>query len=199
MRIAIHRPKLLMAVLLVILGIGSVTVIWAEENGLPGVGPFAGSMPVSQQVVPDQKREATEIIEDSGIVERINGGQDWVASNGYAKDVGRTSVVRLHASWENPVVSSGTWVDVDCQGTRLIKISRQFTNVTRLTFYVDTEGDEVVGYAVSAHKSDEAGSVPADISNGTNIKVYDTETDALVYDGRYADLGVLCPDGFEAH
>ena len=94
-------------------------------------------------MAPEKNREAVEVIEGSGIVEEINGDQEWTASNGYTKDVGGKSVVRLHVTWDNPVASSGPWVDVECQGTRQLKGSRQFGNVTKLTFYVDTNGEEL--------------------------------------------------------
>ena len=198
MRIKIHRPKLLAAVLLVILGLGSAAVIWADELApWRNETPVFPAIPVSQQVTPKENEQAVAIVKDSGIVEIISGSQEWTATQGTEKKIGGNTVVKLYASWEKPAMSSGPWVDAECRGTRMTVVSTKVSNITKLALWVDIEAKEVVAYVPGAPEPGETGPIEAPLENDLKVLVYDAKSGELIYDGTHGDLGKLCPEGTE--
>ena len=79
MKIKIHRPRLLVAALLVVAGVSFVAVLWAEERS-PAPLP---TIPTTGGMTDEEMRGVVDVIEASGIVERINGDQEWEAETSY--------------------------------------------------------------------------------------------------------------------
>ena len=93
------------------------------------------------------KQAAVDILQQSGVVDRIAGPQAWTASDFYQRPVGLTIGVYLIATWEQPVEYSGPWLDGDnCQGTRSLEFSSTWTGITQLGIIVDVGQAEVVHY-----------------------------------------------------
>lgn len=198
MKVKIHRPRLLVTVLLAVLGISSAAVIWADElTPWQKETPVFPAVPVSRQVTPEENEQAVTIVKDSGIVESISGNQEWTANQGTEKQIGGSAVVKLYASWKEPAKSSGPWVDVECRGTRKTVVSTEVSNITKLALWVDLEAKEVVAYVPGAHEPGEIGPVEAPLKDDLKVLVYDVDTGDLIYDGTHGDLEKLCPAGTE--
>ena len=198
MNLKIHHPRLLVAVLLVVLGLSSATVLFADDLNLgqkaKGVFP---AIPVSQQVTPEEQEKAVKIVKDSGVVELVSGNQEWTASDGFGKKVGGNTVAKLYASWENAATSSGPWIDAECQGTRITVVSAEISNIKKLALWVDIEDENVVAYVPGAADPGEAGPVEPPLTDDLKVRVYDAKSGEELYDGIYGNLDKLCPAGSE--
>lgn len=196
MRFKIHYPKALVLTLLGIVGISSALVIQAagQESYSEPVFP---AVPKSARVNSEEEQRARDIVDQSGIVKEINGDQDWVASGFYPVAVGSKEAVKLEASWPNPVTSSGPWINVICQGTRKTEGVMEFSDVTKLTLHVDLAANEVIGTAIAAPPEDSKGAVPEAMTSEHKIRVYDTTTGQLVYDGAINNIDAKCAPGTE--
>jgi hypothetical protein len=192
MKIKIHRPKLLVATLLVVAGVSSVAVLWAEERG-PAPLP---AIPVAEGMTDDEKRGAADIIEVSGIVESVNGNQEWEVEASYDSSLPNRDGALVKVVWDNPVSHSGPWSSIHCRGAIKRVGTRTFSNVKTLAVYVDQRANEVVGYVPAAPEPGQAGTVAAASDETSNIKFYDLRTDAMVYDGTVGDADFECPSGF---
>ena len=62
--------------------------------------------------------EALRVARSSGVIEKINGGQEWSHDHVTFRDFDGVETVGFNASWENPVEDSGPWVLIWCRGTR---------------------------------------------------------------------------------
>ena len=198
MSMKIYHPRLLVAVLLVVLGISSTAVIFADDLNL-GQGDKAvfPAIPVSQQVTPEEQEKAVKIVKESGVVELVSGSQEWAASDGYEKKIGGDTVVKLYASWENAATSSGPWIDSECQGTRITVVSAEISNIEKLAIWLDLEDEEVIAYVPGAADPGETGPVEPALSDDLKVRVYDAKSGEELFDGIYGDLGKLCPEGFD--
>lgn len=205
MAIRIHHPRLLVAVLLLIVGISSSAVLWAHDSGQGSAN--RGDLPegpIFTELSDDEGdgREALKIIEESGIVDSISGGQDWETADLYPADIAGIKAVRASISWKDPVISSGPWKSVRCQGTRQMVMSDPFSNVTHLGVYADLTNKQVVGYSVSSPEDTETADdtkmpvvEPID-EKAMKVDVYDFKSGKQVFRGTLDELGdKLCPEG----
>ena len=73
-----HRPRLLLALLLLAIGIAAATMIVSEGSTNSGRPPDTVHASIGLDLPTTQEREdALKIVEASGIVEAISGNQDW--------------------------------------------------------------------------------------------------------------------------
>ncbi len=205
MAIKIHHPRLLVAVLLLIVGISSSAVLWAHDSGQGASN--RGDLPegaIFAELSDDggDGKEALDIIEKSGVVDQISGDQDWETADLYPANIAGIKAVRASISWKDPVTSNGPWKSVRCQGTRQMIMADPFSNVTHIGVYADLTNKKVVGVSVSSPEDTEAPDetkmpVVESIDEKTmKVDVYDFKTGKQVFRGTLDELGdKLCPDG----
>ena len=202
MALRLHRPRLLIAVLLVIVGLTSVTVLSADyySSGYSAV-PYNEPVPITAQ----ESQRAITIVEDSGIVEDINDNQTWEVLDEEVNHftTNDTKMASLKAIWPNTVDDDGPWKLTRCQGTRLVEVGGMVRNIKALLVTVDMDASEVVGYGViQPNRSipgvqDYTKPRPDSMSDTEAVKVYDTANDAKVYDGNFREFTLACPAGAE--
>ena len=54
-----------------------------------------------------QRQGVLDIVASSGIVEQVNGGQDWEAYQFWATEIDGVSLIEVYVRWDEPVESSG--------------------------------------------------------------------------------------------
>ena len=149
----------------------------------------------------EEEQNAAAIVRESGVVERINSGQDWEADfevSRRANSLAATRGVRVEVVWKGPVDSAGPWALVHCGGTRKVVHKQPWSQITRLVTWVDLEGRSVVGYGVTSEPED----IPLPTMGPTNwfslLKVYDVESGKLLMVAPPLLIPtdwVLCPPG----
>ena len=70
-----------------------------------------------------EKEGAVRIVQVSGIVERINGGQGWMATRVYRTIIAGRDGIQFDAIWDEPVDSAGPWTLLPCTGTLRVESS----------------------------------------------------------------------------
>ena len=153
------------------------------------------------------KQAAVDILQQSGVVDRIAGPQAWTASDFYRRPVGLTTGVYFVATWEQPIEYSGPWLDGDnCQGTRSLEFSSTWTGITQLGIIVDVENAEAVHYVPYAPRRvlpyQEAPQRPNPIGAGDagpedQVTVYELESRKVIYEGPGKDAPQECSPGKE--
>ena len=196
MKFTVHRPKLLVFVLLAITLVGSSISVYASERPGSQFTVFPGA-PTAPKLTSDQEEKAKELVNDSNVVTDINGGQEWRAVDFYLENVGGREVVGFRAEWEKPATSSGPWTTVICQGTRKTVGTMEFTNITRLVLHADTEKETVVSTSIAAPPGDQGGAVPAAPNSQHKVEIYDAKSGDRVYDGPILEVEVKCESGTE--
>ena len=149
----------------------------------------------------EQERTAVYIIKRSGIVERMNGGQDWspvfrfpTAANALPGE----NAVRIEVTWDTPLDGSGPWALIHCQGTRKVVHTQRWSRITSLVTWVDLEAKLVVAYGVTSRPSDVPQPIIGPVSSFSLTRVYDVESGDLLIVGPYIlipPLPVMCPPG----
>ncbi len=203
MKLKIHHPRILVVLLLVIAAAASAAILLANEDeedefptkSLPiPVAPIATPIPLSEQY----KEEALNIVKESGVVEGINGGQDWEAARIARASLAGTEGVRVDITWSEPVESSGPWSVLHCSGTLKAFSTNRWRQATRLEIVVDMKARSVAGLAVISEKEDVPQPVLEPLDPGDMVKLYDVETGDIVYEGPYSNappLEEVCEEG----
>ena len=102
-----------------------------------------------KQFTEAQKQSAVELVQASGIVERINGGQAWDITE--VMDRSGTRAVYVYVEWDEPVESNGPWLTSgapkwlgrSCRNVRS-RFHRPISNVRFLRLSVSLESMEIV-------------------------------------------------------
>ena len=93
-------------------------------------------------LTPQEKQDAVDIVKAYGVMERINGGQDWNTDGlniwGWYP-ANRVKVIRFRPKWRDPVDHKGPWAQVHCGGTRKVVHKQSWSQITRLAMWVDLE------------------------------------------------------------
>ena len=146
-----------------------------------------------------EKEDASRIVQVSGIVERINGGQGWMATRVYRTIIAGRDGIQFDAIWDEPVDSAGPWTLLQCTGTLRVESSARWRDVTRLVIWVDTQEDSVAGYAVISEPEDVLQPAIDNAQSLTDIiRAYSTLTGRLLYVGPSAlspPRAILCESG----
>ena len=202
MKLKIHHPRILIVLLLVIAAAASAAILLANQEDefptkslpIPAV-PIATPIPLSEK----DKDEAVNIVKESGVVEGINGGQDWETTRIDRVSLAGSEGIAVHARWSEPVDSSGPWSVLHCDGTLRTFGTAHWRQVTRLEVVVDMKAGFVAGLAVWASVlPDVQQPVLETPDSDDTVKFYDVETDDIVYEGPLSDAPTLedvCAEG----
>ena len=202
MKLKIQHPRILVVLLLIIAAVASAAILLANEEDefptkslpIPDV-PISSPPPLSEQT----KDESVNIVKDSGVVEDINGGQDWEVTGIFRAELAGTEAVSIHVAWSEPVESSGPWSIIHCSGTLRSVTTEPWSQVKLLRVKVDMKAKSVVGVGVWASVlPDVQQPVMGTPDPGAMLKEYDVETGEIVYEGLYSDappLEDLCAEG----
>ena len=196
-------PRLVRWLLLVALFFGSCSFYYwpVMESKLPGRFDGAPTDNSGPYLTDEEEQNAAAIVRESGVVERINNGQDWEADfrvSRRANSLAGTRGVRVEVVWKDPVDSAGPWALVHCGGTRKVVHKQPWSQITRLVTWVDLEDRSVVGYGVTGQPED----IPQPTMGPTNwfslLKVYDVESGELLMSAPPLLIPTdwfLCPPG----
>ena len=161
-----------------------------------------GGAPTLERKAPltmQEEEGAVRIAQASGIVERINGGQGWMATRVYRTIIAGREGIQIDAIWDEPVDSAGPWTLLQCTGTLRVESSARWRDVTRLVIWVDTQEDSVAGYAVISELEDDPQPAIDNTQSLTDIiRAYSTLTGRLLYVGPSAlspPRAILCESG----
>ncbi len=204
MKLKIQHPRILIVLLLVIAAAASATILLAnesEDDEFPTKSlPIPAAPIVTPTPLPEQyKEEALNIVKESGVVEDINGGQDWEVTGIFRAELAGSEGVSIHVAWSEPVESTGPWSIIHCSGTLRSVTTDPWSQVKLLRVKVDMKAKSVVGVGVWASVlPDVQQPVMGTPDPGAMLKEYDVETGEIVYEGLYSDAPQLedsCAEG----
>ena len=200
MKLTIHHPRLLVAILL-LLGVMTTSALLLADGGDDEIPTRFIPYPVAPAPVPltdEQREDMVNIVKTSGVVELISRNQEWNVVRSRRAKVAGFEAASMIVAWDQPVDSSGPWVIVQCDGARQMFSSRGFTGITQLMVHVGLESREVLAYSVTGDPGKEAAIQPRDPN--ASMKFYDFKTGELVFDGEPGEvpsLDKVCPEGWE--
>ena len=126
----------------------------------------------------EEMEAGAEILRASGIVERINGGQEWEPVHrvsGYTWQKG-TRRLTVEAKWAVPVEHSGPWSWTDCDEPRKVVTRQRWSNITILDAWIDLDEGRVLHYNPSAWGGDDEQPVIGGPNPFGLVRVYDGKT-----------------------
>ena len=126
----------------------------------------------------EEMRAGAEILRASGIVERINGGQEWQPVHrvsGYTAQRG-TRRLTVEAKWVVPVEHSRPWSWTACDEPRKVVTHHPYSNITLLDARIDLDEGRVLEYGPSVWGDDNEQPVYGDINPIGLVRVYDAKT-----------------------
>ena len=198
MKLKIHHPRILVVLLLMIAALSSSAILLANQGEeLPTKSLSIPTGPITTTLSKEDREDAIRIVKTSGVVESINGNQNWEADLVLSTKIAGTEGVRLEALWSEPVESSGPWSLMHCRGTLKTFTRERWSQVKRLVVFVDMEAESVAGFGVTSQKED----VPQpiyDMDTDETVKLYDVETGDIIYEGSPSDAPAkdeLCAEG----
>ena len=200
MKLKVHRPRLLIAMLLLI-GVLTTSAILLADGGDEVIKTRFIPFPVPPTKVPlteEQIQDAERIVKLSDVVELISGGQEWDVARIRRDKIDGHEAVAMTVEWERPVDSSGPWIVPHCDGTRQMFSSRGFSGIKQLVISVDVEDREVLAYSVTGEPGEDPVMAPRDPN--VSLKFYDFKTGELVFDGEPGEvpsLKKICPPGWQ--
>ena len=92
---------------------------------------------------PGRHETALDILETSGLVEAINGGQGWRAET-FIDNVTEDHIVIINVQWENAVETDGPFLHDACRGTKVLEHPVPWANVTALTAEIDIDLERAI-------------------------------------------------------
>ena len=80
----------------------------------------------------EEMQAGAEVLRASGIVEQINGGQEWEPVHRVSGYTGQRGTLRLavEAKWAVPVAHSGPWSWTACDEPRKVVTHQRYSNIT---------------------------------------------------------------------
>ncbi len=127
---------------------------------------------------PGEMQAGAEILRASGIVERINGGQEWEPVHrvsGYTWQRG-TRRLTVEAKWAVPVEHSGPWSWTNCDEPRKVVTHQRYSNITILEAWIDLDEGRVLHYDPSVWEDDDEQPTIGGFNPFGLVRVYDAET-----------------------
>ena len=125
----------------------------------------------------EEMNAGAEILRASGIVELINGGQEWEPVHrvsGYTWQRG-TRRLTVEAKWTEPVEHSGPWSWTNCDEPRKVVTRQRYSNITILEAWIDLDEGRVLHYDPSVWEDDEQPTIGGFNPFGL-VSVYGAET-----------------------
>ena len=126
----------------------------------------------------EEMQAGAEILRASGIVERINGGQEWEPVHrisGYTSQRG-TRKLTVEARWAEPVEHSGPWSWTACDEPRMVVTHTRYSNITILDAWIDLDEGRVLEYDPSVWGDDDEQPVYGGVNPIGLVRVYDART-----------------------
>ena len=126
----------------------------------------------------EEKQAGAEILRESGIVERINGGQEWEPVHRVSGYTGQRGTRRLtvEAKWAVPVEHSGPWSWTACDEPRKVVTRQRYSNITLLDAWIDLDEGRVLKYDPSVWGGDDEQPVYSGPNPVGLVRVYDAKT-----------------------
>ena len=128
--------------------------------------------------MPEEVQAAAEILRASGIVEQINGGQEWENVNPSGGDTWQrgTRRLRVDAKWAEPVEHSGPWSRRECDEPRKVVTRQRYSNITILRAWIELDEGSVLNYSPSVRGGDDEQPVIGPLNPVGLVRVYDART-----------------------
>ena len=126
----------------------------------------------------EEKQAGAAVLRASGIVERINGGQEWEPVHrisGYTSQRGNRKL-SVEAKWAVPVEHSGPWSWTECDEPRRVVLQQRYSNITLLDAWIDLDEGHVVLYGPSVWGDDDEQPVFGGVNPIGLVRVYDAKT-----------------------
>ncbi len=126
----------------------------------------------------EELQAGAEILRASGIVERINGGQEWEPVHRVSGYTGQRGARKLsvEAKWAAPVEHSGPWSWTACDEPRKVVTHQRYSNITLLEARVDLDEGRVLEYGPSVWGDDDEQPVRGGSNPFGLVRVYDAST-----------------------
>ena len=127
---------------------------------------------------PEELEAGAEILRASGIVERINGGQEWEPVHRVSGYTGQRGTRRLtvEAKWAVPVEHSGPWSWAECDEPRKVVTRQRWSNITILDAWIDLDEGRVLHYDPSVWGGDDEQPVIGGRNPVGLVRIYDANT-----------------------
>ena len=144
-----------------------------------------------------EKEGAAEIVQFLGVVERINGDQDWDPGLVVRTDLAGALGISVQVIWADPVDSSGPWFLIHCKGRRKSLSTEPRTGITQMEVTIDRLGPSVAGYmALDGIKVNQ--SVDGSDAHQFPAVIWDVETGEILFEnilGTPPSDEEICPPG----
>ena len=205
MEFKIYHPRILLILLILIGALASGAILLARDGREDVTQTTSVAIPMAPRQSPLtelEKENVAGIVKSSGLVEGINNGQTWEASQFSRTKISGHDGVRLEVTWDNPVESTGPWSVLHCAGTVKTYSTEPWRQITRLVFWVNSETNAVSGYAVTTEPEDDPEADTDAIENDASLKIYDIQTGEIVFEGRVSEakLSDICvADTYYSH
>ncbi len=201
MKLKIHNPRILVVLLLMIGALATSAILLAnqEDDEFPTKSLSIPTAPIANSISDQYQKEAINVVKDSGVVETINGDQEWKATRVLPTKLAGTEAVAVNVTWSNPVESTGPWSVLHCSNTLKAFTTAPWRQVKRLEVTVNMKTRSVVGLAVISEKEED---VPLPVMESLDaddkVKLLDVKTGDIVYEGPVSGaprLEEVCAEG----
>ncbi len=205
MQFRVHRPGLLLVLLLIVAGMVTAAVLVAGGDGegtSQSVGAPVPPKPTPAPVSEDEQKTVLEVLRKEGLVDNVTDREDWTAHRFYRRNLpGRPNTIGFQVKLSQAEKSSGPWIQVRCQGTRQYYGYQGFGNIWRLYAAIDAADNSVIEFVADIPDSDEEETlggliVMSEDPEGVE-KLYELESGKKLYEGSLAQTPRRCPAGFE--
>lgn len=205
MQFRVHRPGLLLILLLIVAGMVTAAVLVAGGDGEGTAQPVGAPVPPKPTPAPvseDEQKAVLEILRKEGLVENVTSRQDWTTSDFHRWPLpSKPNTIGFNVNLPEAEKSSGPWIQVRCQGTRQTYGYRDFGNIWKLYAAIDPTDKSIVEFVVEGPWPDEEetfGKLIAEPEDtGGEHKLYELESGKPLFEGTLGEAPRSCPSGFE--
>ena len=126
----------------------------------------------------EEMQAGAEVLRASGIVEQINGGQEWEPVHRVSGYTGQRGTRRLavEAKWAVPVAHSGPWSWTACDEPRKVVTHQRYSNITLVEASIDLDEGRIIKYGPSVWGDDDEQPVYGGVNPIGLARVYDAKT-----------------------
>ena len=195
-------PRVIEPLLLVMVAIITTQLLGCEpppatQEVRPQASPTIRPTLPMGTISPYDKKRAASIVGAYGVVERINGGQDWDTGLIAFADLAGGLGVSVQVEWSDPVDSSGPWFVIHCKGRRKSLSTESRTGITQMEVTINRLGPSVAGYmALDGSKVNQ--SVDGSDAHQFPALIWDVETGEILFEnilGTPPSDEEICPPG----
>ena len=126
----------------------------------------------------EEMQAGAEVLRASGIVEQINGGQEWEPVHRVSGYTGQRVTRRLavEANWAVPVAHSGPWSWTACDEPRKVVTHQRYSNITLVEASIDLDEGRIIKYGPSVWGDDDEQPIYGGVNPIGLVRVYDAKT-----------------------